>query len=359
MLTTRIAARAAASAADARRAHACASSTPSRRLGCPNSDLAYAIARAGIFDDYVPGDPCPRDALYRMLEVESLSRCALRGAIESGQARLVTYIGVRCGAPAERPSHAEAVWLAAQRELPLDFGSDVDPAIKLAAKGDIAAAETALASSHRELMTERCIRTLAGCHGPYRVLRWAFRRLGGYMAADAYGAVAQILLGGNAWLMPFRRHAGPPFERGGYYLAMCASCGGNPRAASALLRLLTASGRSANTTLGDLVVGACLHSSFRVLAFAARGLGGNGFLRTLAGCTIGHPHFVSHRMECASDARLSDALACIEFLLLLQRAPRFNRGRLLAFQTPRKLLFTRAAPCLGHHVKSRLGFRVF
>lgn len=344
MLTMRLAARTAAAAQDTQRAHACAFSASSRWFGLADGDLAYSIAREGIFDDRDSREP-RRHAL----------RCALRGAIHGNQVRLLKYLHDRRAAM-NLMCLTRTVWLEAQQGLLFGL-RDVNPAIVFAAQGDTEAAEKALAlCGTPEESSAREILHLAAEYGSARVLRWSLRYcIDNKIIGDASSVLCRALLGGRGQIASFWRHVQRPAEK---YFAISVASGGHERAAAGLLRITGCEvvARGANALLVDLVVAACLHPSLRILAFAARRLPHGTFLQTLAGCKIGDAYFVSKDMECVSDARLRDAVACVEFLLLFRRAPRFNRGRLLAFQSPRKALFARAAPALAYRVKSRVGF---
>lgn len=333
VLTMRLAMRAAVAAKDLPRAHACAQS--SSKWGLFDSfeiDLAYSSARAGIFDNFG----------YYTSRPDLLS-CAVGGSIEGGHEQLAKCLSSQCILP-WHPT-VEISWLAARRGLSLDE-TGIDPLILHAAKGDV----RFMRNVSRDTLW--LIRTFAAQHGPYRVLWCAFRKRKD-APYDAYAALCDALRSGCRSLAPFRGHVrlGDIAAR---HLAFCASHSGQPRTAAALLRFQP---ELNGMLLAELMINACQFPSLRMFAFAARRLSHTTRAEILRNCRVGRAGFILQALTHMPDTRLSDALACLEFLLLLRCRPQFARGRLLAFQSPRKSLSVRAATCLECHVRSRLAFK--
>lgn len=324
------------------------------------AEAAYAMGRAGF------ADACATSRQFFAY--------ALLGAVDGGHAQLaqylvrlshyLTYLG--SSTPIGQLTLQRCAWRAGARGLGLDFGPEYAMFALTAAGNYHAADATATAPplphelhvrDRRSIVNSRWqqIRAEAARHGDVRALRWAFSRTrmsAAFADIEAADILVYALGAGHGCPTTLTRLIRAPSYMRFYDTLLCAACdGGKMRGAIALLRLMVkAAPKHVITIAENLIRWACRRSSLRILALGASRIVPAALGRVLNGIQ----DRISSPCAFTSDARLGDALACAEFLLLYRRVPRFNRGRLLAFQAPRRAVHPRTAPCLTVAILSRI-----
>lgn len=332
-LSAAIASRRAAQVGDAHKA-----------FGGPYAHAAYALSRAGFADGCI---------------TSTANGHSLCGAVDGAHAGLAQFLADQF-INVHSVLRQRCTWRASELGLKIHFGPKF-AAVALAAAGNYRAAETAAFDCYHQDILEirrwRQIRTEAARHGDARALRWAFSQIrvpGECLDEEAANALAYALAAGRGCPSVLTRLvSGKSCVHIRQQLLHAACEGGNVKGAAALLRILAKAAPERSATDAELLIAwACRMPSLRILALTISRAG-----RPMAllegirmrcrgiGCGSLDPY--------TSDARLADAQACVEFILLYTHVPRFNRGRLLAFHAPRRTLRLRATPCLTTVVASR------
>lgn len=291
----------------------------------------FALARAGWMDTLLHLE------LSHLWHYNAALRInvALIGAGVGGHVQLARCIATRKKDVLSLDARMTCAWGVAMHGRLID---DEDMrAVSSVVSHDFAGAEAELAklSGYKASQIRHCLQNEAALRGDLAVVKWVSKH-------TSYLPLERALFGGHARLGFLLRSARGEYGYNAESLLGSVCGGGNVRAASALMRTLASS-----TTRWTVIIGlACRELSLRILIWALQhcGCANRALPRT--------EYYEEH--PCMSDERLSDAIQCVEFLLVYTRQPRFRRGRLLPFQEPRWPMSMRCAECLSRVLKRRL-----